>query len=146
MCFPKFNFCYRRIESTDILIHVFLLKLQGGRKKKKKKRVGKLCYHMLSQMEKQFVLGIMYVRRLRYLPTVTDNKSFLLRYIKKEMKERIWERSVLSNIWEQLSWVIRKSRCVCDPHLECGKDLPTSICMNRGSTMCKISRLNHWCP
>lgn len=58
---------------------------------------------MLSQMEKQFVLGIMYVRRLRYLPTVTDNKSFLLRYIKKEMKERIWERSVLSNIWEQLS-------------------------------------------
>lgn len=38
---------------------------------------------MLSQMEKQFVLGIMYVRRLRYLPTVTDNRSFLLHYIKK---------------------------------------------------------------
>lgn len=95
MCFPKFSFCYRGVESTDILIHIFLLKLRGG-------RVGKLCYHMLSQMEKQFVLGIMYVRRLRYLTTVTDNKSFLLRCIKKEMKERIWERSVLGNIWEQL--------------------------------------------
>lgn len=97
MCFPKLRFCYRQIESTDILIHVFLLKLQG-----KKKRAGKLCYHMLSQMEKQFVLSIMHVRRLSYLPTATDNKSFLLHYIKKEMKERIWERSVLSNIWEQL--------------------------------------------
>lgn len=53
-----------------------------------KKIVGKLCYHMLSQMEKQFVLGIMYVR-LSYLPAVTDNKSFLLHCIKKEMKERI---------------------------------------------------------
>lgn len=58
---------------------------------------------MLSQMEKQFVLGIMYVRELRYLLTVTDNKSVLLHYVKKEMKERIWERSVLSNIWGQLS-------------------------------------------
>lgn len=33
MCFPKLSFYYRQIESTDILIHVFLLKLQGGKKK-----------------------------------------------------------------------------------------------------------------
>lgn len=138
MSFRKFNFCYRWIESTGVLIcGFFCLNFRG------KKKVGKLCYHMLSQMEKQFVLGIMYVRELRYLLTVTDNKSFLLRYVKKEMKERIWERSVLSNIWGQLSWV---SRCECDPLLECGKDLPTSICVNRGGTMCKMSLLNHWCP
>lgn len=52
-----------------------------------KKRVGKLCYHMLSQMEKQFVLSIMYIRRLRYLPSATDNKSFLPHYIKKRWRK-----------------------------------------------------------
>lgn len=44
MCFPKLSFYYRQIESTDILIHVFLLKLQGGKKKELETCVT-ICYH-----------------------------------------------------------------------------------------------------
>lgn len=55
-------------------------------------------------------------------------------------------RSVLSNIWEQLFWVIRKSRCMYDPLLECGKDVPAAICMNHGITVYKISRSKSQCP
>lgn len=58
----------------------------------------------------------------------------------------ICERSVLSNIWEQLFWVIRKSRCMYDPLLECGKDVPAAICMNHGITVYKISRSKSQCP
>lgn len=84
------------IESADILTEILLPKLQG----RKRKRVGKLCYHMLSEMEKQFVLGIIYVEDEVICLLLQATNRFC--YIKKEMKKRIWERSVLSNIWQVL--------------------------------------------
>lgn len=96
MCFPKLSFCYRQIESTDILIHVFLLKPE---EEEELENCVTICYH---KWRNSLFSALCMFRRLRYLPSATDNKSFLLHYIKKEMKERIWERSVLSNIWEQL--------------------------------------------